>query len=179
MEQQLREIEIKPNKIAFQTAIVFSLYTLALVFIFKLLNIDTQDEHISVPTRIISMICSYVPYILVILYAQTKYRTALGGYMSFGKAFSAGFKVAAYSGLFIALLFVLYYKVLDTSALNHSVDVALEKAGDDQKAIKGVEMMRPYLAIFIGFGAAITYTLFGLILSLIGAAVLKKDNPAV
>ncbi|WP_152620247.1 DUF4199 domain-containing protein [Pedobacter lusitanus] len=179
MEQQLKEISVKPNKVAFQAAIVFSLYTLALVFIFKLLHIDTQDDHISVPTRIVSMICTYVPFILAILYAQSRHRTELGGYMSFGRGFSAGFKVAAYSGLFIALLYILYYKVLDRSALDSAVEMALEKAGDDQKAIQGVNMMKPYLAVFIGFGAAITYTIFGLILSLIGAAILKKDNPAV
>ncbi|MBB5639244.1 hypothetical protein HDF26_000116 [Pedobacter cryoconitis] len=179
MEQQLRQLEIKPNKVAFQAAIAFSLYTLALVFIFKLLNIDTQDEHISVPTRIISMICSYVPFILAILYAQTRHKTELGGYITFGRAFSAGFKVAAYSGLFIAVLFVLYYKVLDPTALDHAVDMAVEKAGDNEKAAKGAAMMKPYLAIFIGFGAAMTYTIFGLVLSLIGAAILKKENPAV
>lgn len=179
MEQELKQMEIKPNKVAFQAAIAFSLYTLALVFIFKLLNIDTQDENISIPTRIISMVCTYVPFVLAVLYAQTKHRTDLGGYITFGRAFSAGFKVAAYSGLFIAVLFVLYYKILDPSALDHAVEMAVEKAGDNEKAAKGAAMMKPYLAIFIGFGAAMTYTIFGLVLSLIGAAILKKDNPAV
>ena len=37
--------------------------------------------------------------------------------------------------------------------------------------------MRPYMVFFIGFGAAITYTLLGLVVSLIGAAILKNEKP--
>jgi len=177
MEQQLKELEIKPNKLAFQVALAFSLYTLALIYLFKLLGIDTQIENVKPLTRFISSILSYGPLVMAIIYAQMRHREELGGYMSFGRAFSTGFRVGATSGLFIGLLFVLYYKVLDRPALDHLMDIAVEKAGGDDKAIRGVKLMQPYMGIFIGFGAAVSFTIYGLVISLIGAAVFKKERP--
>jgi len=177
MEQQLVEMEKKPNILAFKAAAAYAVYFLILIYIFKLLGINTNDPNISVAEKIVSSALSYIPFILAIVYVQYTHRLELGGYITFGRAFSAGFKVAAYTGLFVAVLLIIYYKVLDTNAFRELMDMALEAAGDDENQIKGVEMMRSYMVFFIGFGAAITYTLFGLVISLIGAAVLKKIKP--
>ncbi len=114
---------------------------------------------------------------MAIVFVQITHKKELGNYITFGRAFSAGFKVAAYAGLFIAVLMILYYKVLDTKAYEDLMDMAIENAGDDENQLKGVEMMRPYMVYFIGFGAAVVYTFFGLIVSLIGAAIVKKVKP--
>ena len=177
MEQQLKELELKPNKLAFQAAIAFSVYTLVLIYVFKLMGIDNQQENMSIATRIISSVLSYVPFVLAVVYVQTKHREELGGYMSFGRGFSAGFRVGANTGLFVALLLVIYYKLLDPSALDHILDIAAEKAGDDEKAIRGVRLMKPYMPVFIAFGAAMTYTIFGIAVSLVGALLFKKEKP--
>jgi flagellar biosynthesis protein FliQ len=177
MDQQLKELEIKPNKLAFQVAIGFSLYTLFLMFLFKFLDIDMQSQNVSGVTQAISSILSYVPYILAIVYVQMTHRKQLGGYMSYGRGFSAGFRVSSGAGLFIGILMILYYKVLDPEAINHMMDVALEKANDDEAQVKGIETMRPYMAIMTAFIIAITYTLIGLVISLIGAAIFKKEKP--
>ncbi|QNK63066.1 DUF4199 domain-containing protein [Pedobacter sp. PAMC26386] len=177
MEQELREAEIKPNKVAFRAAIAFSLYTLALIFIFKLLHIDTMQQDTNPATKVITTLASYVPFILAIMYAQTTHRTDLGGYITFARAFSTGFKVAAYSGLFIAVLLVLYYKVLDRGAMDHILEVAKDKANGNEQQIKGIEMTRPYMAVITAFFGAITYTILGMILSLIGALIFKKQRP--
>jgi flagellar biosynthesis protein FliQ len=177
MDQQLKELEIKPNKLAFQVALGFSLYTLFLMFLFKMLDIDVQSQNVSGATQFISGLLSYVPYILAIFYVQMTHRKQLGGYMSFGRGFSAGFRVGSGAGLFIGLLMILYYKVLDPEAMNHMMDIAIEKANDDENQIKGIEAMRPYMAIMTAFIIAITYTLIGLVISLIGAAIFKKEKP--
>jgi len=75
------------------------------------------------------------------------------------------------------VLMILYYKVLDTKAFDDVMNMAIENAGDDDQQIRGVEMMRPYMVFFIGFGAAVVYTFFGLIVSLVGASVIKKVRP--
>jgi hypothetical protein len=177
MQEQVTIIEKKPNMLAFKSAISYAVYFLALIFIFKWLGIDQNDPNISISDKIISALASYVPFILAVVYVQTTWKKELGGYISFGKAFSTGFKVAAYAGLFIALFLILYYLVLDRDALNTIMNTAIETAGDDENKVKGVEMMRPYMIYFIGFGAAITYTVFGLIVSLIAAAILKNERP--
>jgi len=180
MEQQLKELEIKPNKLAFQVALAFSLYTLALIYLFKALGIDTQVENVKPLTKFISSLLSYGPLVMAIIYTQMRHREELGGYMSFGRAFSTGFRVGATAGLFIGLLMILYYKVLDRPALDHLIDIsvsAAEKMNNPEQSVKGVHMMEPYMGIFIAFGAAISYTIYGLIIGLIGAFVFKKVPP--
>lgn len=166
-----------PNALAFKSALVYTIYFLALIYIFKLAGIDQNDPDSSVAEKLLSSMASYLPFILAIVYVQTNFKQDLGGFISFKSAFSAGFRVAAYAGLFIAVVLMLYYKVLDRAAFDRLIDTAREAAGDDEAKLKGIEMMKSYMIFFIGFGAAITYTLLGLITSLIGAAVIKKEAP--
>lgn len=177
MEQQLKELELKPNKLAFQAAISFAVYYLVLTYLLKLLNIDTAQPDLDTATKIIVSILSYVPFVLAVIFVELRHKAELGGYMSFGRGFSAGFRTSAYAGLFLFIIMLLYYKVLDPAAMSHMLDVAAEQVGDDEAKVKAVRMMGPYMALFTAFGLAITYTLFGLIVSLVAAAFLKKDSP--
>lgn len=177
MQQQLSEMEKKPNLLAFKAAAAYSIYFLALMFIFKLVGIDTNNPDLPMGEKVVSSILSYVPFILAIVFVQMTHKKELGGYITFGRAFSAGFKVAAYSGLFIAVLMILYYKVLDRGAYDAVINTAIESADGDEQKIKGIEMMRPYMIFFIAFGAAVIYTFFGLVVSLINAAIIKKVQP--
>ena len=177
MEQQYIEKQIKPNKMAFQVAAAFSIYTLLLIFLFKLLGIDVQQENVPLVTTVMSAILSYLPFVLAIFYAQIRHRTELGGYITFGRAFSTGFRVGATAGMFIGLLMILYYKVLDPSAMNHILDNAIIKAGDNDKAINNVKTMGAYMPVMIGFGAAVSYTIYGIVISLAGAVLNKRIAP--
>ncbi len=177
MQQQLAELEKKPNILAFKAAGAYSLYFLVLMFIFKAIGIDTNNPDLPVGEKIVSSALSYIPFILAIVYVQAAHKKELGNYITFGRAFSAGFKVAAYAGLFIAVLMILYYMVLDVKSYQDLIDTAIDAAGDDEQQLKGIEMMRPYMVFFIAFGAAVIYTFFGLVVALIGAAVLKKVKP--
>jgi len=176
MEQQILQEEKKPNALAFQVAIAFAFYTLALIFIMNLLGVSAQVEDTPIWQKAISVVLSYGTFILAIYYAQNKHKGELGGFITYGRAFSTGFKVAAYSGLFIGLLMMLYYGVIDKGALQNILDIQVKAAGDNEQALKGVNMMSKYMIYMIAFGSAITYTLFGLIISLVTAAVVKKDR---
>lgn len=176
MEQQILQEEKKPNALAFKVALGFSLYTLAIIYVFKLIGIDTTSADVPVVTKVIVFILSYGIFILAIYFTQATHKKELGDYITFGRAFSTGFKVAAYSGLFIGILYAIYFKILDPSAIDKIANAAIEKAGDNEQQIKGIDMMKPYMWIFATFTAAISYTIFGLIVSLITAAVIKKDR---
>lgn len=176
MHQNLIELEKKPNKLAFQAAIAFAVYFFVLIFVFKFLNISPANTNLSTGSKVVSQLLSYVPFFLAIVYVQSNHKKELGGYMTFNRGFSAGFKVAAYAGLLLFLVQVIYYFV-DKSATDELLSAAIEQADGDEQKIKGVEMMRPYMGLFVGFGTAITYTIIGLVASLIGAAVFKKERP--
>lgn len=177
MESPFENKPINPNMLAFKAALMYSVYFLVLLYLFNWMGINQGDPNAPMAEKAIAFIASWAPFVLAILYVQTMFKKELGGYISFGKAFSTGFKVAAYTGLFLAILMVLYYKVLDKAAFQKLIDNALQSAGDDENKRKGVEMMQPYMTLFIAFGAAVSYTFFGLVISLISAAIIKKEQP--
>lgn len=175
MEEQLLQVEKKPNALAFKVAISFAVYSIALIYLLKFLGIDSTNPDLPIAEKIIAMVLSYGVFIAAIIFTQITYKRELGGFITYGRAFSTGFKVAAYSGLFVGLLFILYYKLLDPTALDRIADAAIAQADGDENKIKGIEMMRGYMWIFTAFGAAVAYTILGLIVSLISAAVIKKE----
>jgi len=178
MEQQLAQEQKKPNLLAFQVALLYSFYNLALIYFSEAMGMGGANyENISIGLKILSTALTYIPFIAAILYVQIKHRNELGGYITFGRAFSAGFKVAAYAGLFIALVTLLYYKVLSPGSMDNIVDTAIAKAGNNEQQVKGIEMMRKYMILFMIFGVAVTFTISGLVISLLSALVIKRDNP--
>ncbi|WAC40158.1 DUF4199 domain-containing protein [Pedobacter sp. SL55] len=178
MEQQLAQEQKKPNLLAFQIALLYAIYNLALIYLSEAMGMGGANyENVSIGLKILSTALTYVPFIAAIIYVQTKHRSELGGFITFGRAFSAGFKVAAYAGLFIALLTVLYYKILSPGSMEAIIDAARAKAGSDEQQLKGIEMMSKYMILFMVFGLAVTFTISGLIISLISAAIVKKENP--
>lgn len=177
MEENVLVQEYKPNMLAFKSAVAYAVYFLILIYVFKFLGIDQNSPSITTTEKIISSALSYIPFILAVIFVQTNYKKELGGYISFGKAFSSGFKVAAYTGLFIAVILIIYYVILDSEAKQKLIDTALQAAGDDEQKRKGVEIMKSSMVYFIGFVGGVIYTFLGLIVSLIGAAVIKKEKP--
>ncbi|ACU05378.1 MULTISPECIES: DUF4199 domain-containing protein [Pedobacter] len=177
MQEKNVETAKTPNALAFKSALAYAIYFLILIYIFKAAGIDQNNPDSSVANKLVYSVASYLPFILAIIYVQTNYKKELGNYISFKTAFSAGFKVAAYAGLFIAVVLMFYYKVLDPAAYERLIESARTAAGGDTEKLRGVEMMKSYMVFFIGFGAAITYTIMGLITSLIGAVIIKNEVP--
>jgi len=177
MEQQLREEQIKPNTLAFQVAISFAIYILILTVVMRMLKIDPQG--IDVPTYqiVVSSILTWGAFIFAIFFAQNQHKKELGGFVTFGRAFSTGFKVSAYAGLFIMVLLTIYYKLIDEAAIKGMMDTAIAKANGNEQQIQGIEMMEKYMAYIVPFSSAIIFALAGLIISLITGAIIKNDRP--
>lgn len=177
MEQQLLQEQKKPNALAFQVAISFAIYVLILTVLMRILKINPQGIDVPVYQTVLSILLAWGTFIFAIYYAQNKHKQDLGGFVTYGRAFSTGFKVAAYAGLFVGLFMFLYYQFIDPGAMTEIIDTAIAKANGNEQQIKGIEMMSKYMIIFTVFGAAIMYAVVGLIISLITAAIVKKDRP--
>ncbi|WP_113653787.1 DUF4199 domain-containing protein [Pedobacter namyangjuensis] len=175
MEQQLLQEQIKPNALAFKVSVIFAAYILVTIIVTGLLNLD-MGPTASVATRIISGALNWLPFIFAVYYVQNTHKKDLGGFITYGRAFSAGFRFSVYAGLFTGILMFLYYQFIDAAAMEKIVDATVAAAKNDQEA-KGIEMMRPYFTISTAFGAAVMFTISGLIISLITAAILKKEKP--
>ena len=116
--------------------------------------------------------------------AMREFRTQNRGYMAYGEGVGVGTLTAAISGLLSALFTTFYTTIIDPNVMQQMIErvrVQYEERGmsDEQidQAMGFVERMQsPGITFAIGvIGAA----LFGLLLSLIIAAIMrrKRDNP--
>jgi len=98
---------------------------------------------------------------------------------SFGSLFSHGFKIAA----LVAVLMIGYtvlssylFPELKDKMMEVAREQALKNANGNEEAMeKGMEMMSKYFTLFIVIGIIFWYLLIGVISSLIGAAITKKN----
>ncbi len=127
-------------------------------------------------------IISFLISIGGLVLAMRDFRTRNGGFMAYGEGLTIGTLTAAISGLLSSLFSVFYTTVIDTTIMSRMVDKTRdqwEESGlsDDQidQQIKYVEWFQsPGLLFAFGvIGAVIS----GLVLSLIVAAFMRRNNP--
>lgn len=178
----MNESEVKPTKIAFQCALAYALYSVLLTYVMYFMGIDV-NSNLKGGIKILSWVLSYVPFLGAVLYAQKSHRDdQLGGYISFGRAFSTGFRVSIFAGLLIGVFMILYYKVLNTEAFE-AVMSKTESSLLDNNAIsdsqreKTLSMTRTWFAPMILIGTIIGMSIVGAVFSVVGAAIFKKDRP--
>lgn len=174
--------DVKPTKIAFQCALAYSVYYILLTYIMYFLGFDVNSD-MSGGMKALVWVLSYVPFLSAILYAQKYHRDQqLEGYITFGRAFSTGFRVALLSGLIIGVFMMLYYKVLNTPAFDavmsktESTLLDNPKLNDSQRET-ALNMTRKWFGPMVLVGTIIGMAIFGSVFSLIGAAVFKKEAP--
>lgn len=159
------------TKIATKWAGIYTLIAIIITYIIELAAID--------PNSAVKYV-TFIPFVIFLYLAQKEYRETLGGYISFGNAFSAGFRYSIFSGLFLAVFTYLYFTVLNPSSWQVVVDAtrtAMEAKDTPEAQIdKTLEIMDKYGKLLTAFGSAFSYGIFGAIISLIGAAIVKKER---
>lgn len=177
MEQQLLQEQKKPNVLAFQVAVAFTFYYLILVILTSALGINMQSTNAPIHITIILTVLTWGTFIFSIFFVQSKHKKELGGFVTFGRAFSAGFKTAAYAGLFLSIAMLLYFEFIDTAALDDVMETAITNAKGNAQQIEGIKMMSKYMGVFTAFSIGMAFAFIGLVISLITALILKKDRP--
>jgi len=116
---------------------------------------------------------------VAIIFACLYYSSQKNGYVTFGNVFSHGFKTSA----IIALIMVVYTLLSLTIIFPEMKDKALEvtqqrlEERDNMTSDQidtAINFTKKYFLVFAIFGAMIGTLIFGLIASLIGAAIAKK-----
>ncbi len=161
-----------PTKIATKWGFINLLFQVIITYAIQLLNIDAAG-----PVKFIA----YLPLIACLLLAQKEFKDEqLGGYITFSQAFSAGFRFAIFAGLLVAVFMYLYLAFLNQNYLVQSFQAAkatmAEKGMSDAGIQKAENMTLKWGPLFSAFGIAIWYAIFGAIVSLVGAAIFKKEK---
>jgi len=167
------EIPVRPNstKVATKWALIYVVTSIVITYAIELTH-TSQDS----PVKYLA----YIPFIAFLLLSQKEFRDELGGYMSFGDGFSAGFRYSVFSGLLLGVFTYLYFAILSPAVWEQIVEASRVKMQaqnlPDSQVDKAIEMTRKFGPIFGGFGVAIVMTIFGAVIALIGAAILKKER---
>ena len=174
---------ISPTKIAFQCSLAYALYSVLLTYALYFMGIDVNNN-LSGGMKFLTVLLSYAPFLGAVLYAQKYHRDELGGYITFGRAFSTGFRVAMISGLLIGVFMMLYYKFLNVGAFDAVMSKTEETMMNNPNVSESqrdsaLEMTRKWFPLMILVGSIIGMAVVGCIFSLIGAAIFKKEQPLV
>lgn len=164
-----------PNstKVATKWALIATATSIVLTFVYQYLNI-AQDS----PARYLSLL----PFIAFIILAQIEYKQLLGGSITYGKAFSTGFRVALFAGILGAIFMFIYISYINKEFIPQMMEVQrakmVEKGLTDEQIDKAMAMSSKVsgpamISLFAAVGSAIS----GAIISLITAAIVKKDPP--
>jgi hypothetical protein len=161
-----------PNatKVATKWAVIYVITSIVITYLFQLLNID-QNSGVKY--------ISYIPFIAFLLLAQKEYKDQLGGFITFGQGFSAGFRYAVFGGLMLAVFIFIYLTFLSPQILEQSIasqqDKFKEQGLSSEQIDKANEIGKKYGPIIGAFVAAIGLAICGAIIALIGAAIFKKE----
>jgi len=126
---------------------------------------------------------AYLLYAVGIIFFINLWGNAKNNNVTFGNLFSYGFKTTAIATLLIILcLVVVFIAIPDLKQkMLDGMRKGMEDQGkmDDEKIDQAIGMVSKNFMLIVAGGALFMYLLFGVIASLIGAAVTKKNprNP--
>lgn len=160
-----------PTKVATKWALISTATSIVLTFVYQFLNI-AQDS----PARYLSML----PFIAFIVMAQVEYKQILGGRISYGKAFSTGFRVALFAGLLGAVFMFIYVSYIHPEFITQAMDAQrakmVEKGMSEDQIDQAMAMSSKFMGpVMFSFFAAVGSAFMGAIISLISAAFVKKE----
>ena len=128
---------------------------------------------------------SYLGYLILIVglvLAMKDFRTQNNGFMRYGQGLGLGSLISGVTGLLSGAFMYVYMAFVDTTLNEQLLDKAREqweKQGmSEQQMEQAAEMSKTFMGPGVMFVFGVLGTLiFGVILSLIIAAIMKKDPP--
>ena len=128
-------------------------------------------------------VLSWLSYLIIIggiAIFVIRYAKDSDGHVTFGNLFGYGFKICAVLTVFFIAFMVLFYLIFPEYK-EQLLEVATEKAlkrskgKDTENVLKGMEMFKRFFWVGLIAGIMFSFALLGVIGSLIGAALSKKN----
>lgn len=168
------ETKTIPNstKVATKWALIYTATAIVITYAFEFLNVDPNSS---------AKYISYIPFIAFLCLTQKEYKDELGGFITYGNAFSAGFRYALFSGLLLAVFTYLYFAILSPAMWDkilEATQAGMEQNNTpDDQIDKSMSFMRGTWGLVMGaFATAIGLAIMGAIISLVTAAIFKKER---
>lgn len=154
-------------------AAIYTITSIIITYLFQFLNVDQTTS----PLRFLV----YIPLIGFLLLAQKEYRDQLNGFMTFGQGFMSGFIYSIIIGVLGAIFFYLYFTLLSPQVWEKVLSATRDKMAENKDVSsaqidQAMNIMTKYGVISATIGVLIVTPIFGAIVSLIGAAIFKKER---
>jgi Na+-translocating ferredoxin:NAD+ oxidoreductase RnfE subunit len=155
------------------SAVVSIVYTVVLMLTGNYQNPDFQW---------INFFIGLIITVATLVLAIKEFRTQNEGYLSFGQGLGVGTLTSAISGLISGGFVLIYLRFIDDSSLKVAQDRAREQWEAQGMSDAQMEQAEQFLTMFTSPGLLFAFSvvgavILGFILSLILAAILKKDRP--
>jgi len=146
----------------------------AFIYLILLAAFAAATQFLSLDIVIVKFV-SFITFIAFTILAQSEYKRKSGGFITFGEAFLAGFKFSAIAMLLTGIFIYLYWTIIDPQAFAFLVEAVNQQATSDTQKSAEQQFLTPG---FFSIVIALMGLIIGIVISLIGAAILKKDRPA-
>jgi|GEM_PF-73409 len=165
----------------FNNSLIYGLLTAVISIVFSVLTY-LFDVSYSSPI----MYFSFAILLAGMIYGTLTYRNNyLGGYISFGKAFTSGFLIVLIAALVSSIYSYIFLVFIDPTYLDKIIEQAManaetkmvEQGLSEEQMEPGLAMTRKFMSpVIMNVMAIISSALVGGILALIAAAFIKKED---
>jgi Protein of unknown function (DUF4199) len=131
----------------------------------------------------------YITYLLIAvltiggsIMAMRDYKSANGGFMSYGQGLGIGAMIGGVSGLLIGIYNFIYLKFIDGSILDRISEIQMQELEKKGMSSEEIEQAMKYASMFSGPGMMLVGSIIGgvfiyFLVSLIVSAVQKHEKP--
>lgn len=164
-------------KIALKYGLIYSGINIVWTLLMFITELNRSDY-----SWVFNLIAVAFPVICIAMAVKEYKAGPGGGYMTFGQAFKHGLVISLVGGLIFSAFNVVYLEYIDTTfmefQMQKQVDKMTEMGMGEADIERALEQSASFQTPFWMFTMAVLVSLiFGLIISLIMAAILKKENP--
>ncbi|HTD99743.1 MAG TPA: DUF4199 domain-containing protein [Mucilaginibacter sp.] len=166
--------QLPPNatKVATKWALINLITSIVLTYLIQYISTDPNS-----PLKYLG----YLPFIIFLVLTQKEFKDQLGGFLTFGEGFSAGFRYSVITSLLLAIFTYIYLAFLNPDIMVKAAEQAraqMEAKGNmsSESIEKAVSMTKSIGPVIGAFFLAILDTIIGAIVALIGAAIFKKER---
>ena len=165
---------VKPSSlnVSAKWAGIYVITAIVITYLFQFLAVDQGSS---------AKYLSYIPFIAFLLLAQKEYKDQLGGFITFGQGFMSGFIYSVIAGIIIAIFMYIYLGILSPQVWEQILATTRDKLTENknlssEQIDQAMEITRKYGVLLTVVGTAIGTPIVGAIISLIGAAIFKKER---
>ena len=158
-------------KIAIKWSLIYVLVAIVITYAIEIAKLSVNS-----PVKYVT----YVILIIFLLLAQKEHRDKQGGYITFGNAFVTGMLYGIFAGILTAIFVYIYLSILSPEVFAQAIEqqrqtmVEAGKLSGDQ-VDKAMDIAKKYGPILGSVATVFIYAILGVIVGLIGAAILKRE----